>query len=164
MPVGRWGVWFILLSLCAACASHGSVHNSPDESRPHISWEIRSGADGGDADFVCGSSQPGKARVIPASTDKTATLATLHLFAHAAAQPTSYLGFMRAPFLGGEVDRKSGEINATVAPGNRPVGTTVVDRVTSKPGEYLLSISIDATQPNAPNSVRISQEVPVVVK
>jgi len=162
MPVGRLGVWFILLSLCAACASHGSVHNSPDESRPHISWEIRSGA-GGDADFVCRSSQPGKACAIPASTDKTARLATLRLFAHSAAQPTSYLGFMRAPFLGGEVDRKLGEINATVAPGSRPVGTTVVDRVTSKPGKYLLSISIDATQPNAPNSVRISQEVPVVV-
>lgn len=155
----------MMLAMCAGCAaSHGAVHVAPDESRPHITWEIRTGGDDGDRDFVCGSSQPAKSCVLPASTDKVPTAATLHLLVHAAAQPTSYLGSMRAPFFGGDAHRKLGEVNATVEPGSRPVGTTVVGRATSMPGKYTLAISVDATQPGAQSPVRISQNVPVVVQ
>ena len=96
--------------------------------------------------------------------DEAPTLATVHLLVHAAAQPTSYLGFMRAPFFGGEPDRKLGEVNATVQPGDQPVGKTVVGRVTSTPGPYTLTNSVDATHPGPSVPVRISEEVPVVVK
>jgi hypothetical protein len=79
------------LLLCARCATHGVAHVAPDESRPHISWEIRSGSNEGDEDFMCGSAQPGPC-MLTASTEKNRTLATVHLFVHPAAQPTSYLG------------------------------------------------------------------------
>jgi hypothetical protein len=151
------------LLLCARCATHGVAHVAPDESRPHISWEIRSGSNEGDEDFMCGSAQPGPC-MLTASTEKNRTLATVHLFVHPAAQPTSYLGFMRAPFFEGELDRKLGEVNATVEPNSRPVGATVIGRPTSKPGTYALTISVDAVQPGAPNPMRISQDVTVVVK
>jgi hypothetical protein len=39
----------------------------------------------------------------------------------------------------------------------------VIGRVTSKPGARTLTISVDATQPGAPDPMRILQEVPVVV-
>ena len=146
------------------CATHGVAHVAPDESRPHISWEIRTGGVYGDADFVCGSSEPQKPCVLPASTEKDRALAVVHLFVHAAEQPTSYVGFMRAPFFEGELDQKLGEVSATVPPGSRPIGTTVVGRVTSKPGNYTVTISADAMQPNAPTPVRIAQELPLVVK
>ena len=154
----------LLVLPLVGCASHGVAHVAPDESRPHISWEIRTGGGDGDADFVCGSSQPSKPCVLSASTEQSRALVTVHLFVHAAEQPTSYLGFMRAPFLEGEVDRKLAEVSTTVTPGSRPVGTTVSGRVTSKPGAYSLTISVDATQPSAPSPMRISHEVPVVVK
>lgn len=150
--------------LGAGCATHGVVHVAPDESRPHISWELRSGPNEGDEEFVCGSAQPGKPCVLAATTEKNRRLATVHLFVHAAAQPTSYVGFMRASFFEGESDRKLGEVNASVEPGSRPVGTTVIGRVTSKPGSYALTISVDAAQPGTPNPINTSQEVPVVVK
>ena len=154
-----------MLVVCAACAArHGADHVAPDESRPHISWEIRAGGDIGDGDFVCASGDSAQPCVIRASTDKAPTLATVRLLVHAAAQPTSYLGFMRAPFFGGEPERKLGEVNATVQPGEEPVGKTVVGRVTSTPGTYTLTISVDATQPVASVPVHISEEVPVVVK
>jgi hypothetical protein len=165
MPIRRLGGWLILFALSIGCAaSHGAVHVAPDESRPHISWEIRTGGDDGDANFVCGSAQAGKPCSLQPSADKTRLLATVHLFVHAAAKPASYLGFMRASFFEGEVDRKLGEVNATVEPGSRPVGTTVIGRVTSKPGEYALTISVDATQPGVANPVRILQQVGVVVR
>jgi hypothetical protein len=150
--------------LCTRCATSGAVHVAPDESRPHISWEIRSGADKGDEDFVCGSAQPARPCVLAATTETKPVLATVSVFVHAAAQPTSYLGFMRVSFLEDDGDRRLGEINATVNPGSRPLGTTVVGRVTSKPGKYSLSIAIDATQPAARNPVRIVEDVPVDVR
>jgi hypothetical protein len=102
--------------------------------------------------------------VLSASADNTRSLATVRLFVHAAAQPTSYLGFMRVPFFGSDLDRKLGEVNTTVNPGSRPIGTTVIGRVASKPGNYTLSISIDAKQTSAPDPVHLSQDVSVVVK
>ena len=148
MWICRIGVAAVLLVVCAACAArHGADHVAPDESRPHISWEIRVGGDVGDGDFVCASAKSPQPCVMPASTDETPSLATVHLLVHAAAQPTSYLGFMRAPFFGGEPERKLGEVNATVQPGDEPIGKTVVGRVTSTPGTYTLTISVDATHP-----------------
>ena len=148
----------------AGCASGGGVHVAPDESKPHITFELRSGGSEGDESFVCGSVEPGKPCVLAAGTGKGQTLAVVNLRVHAAAQPTSYLGVMRASFFEGEAERRVGEINTTVKPGSRPVGTTVIGRVTSKPGTYALVISIDATQPGAPNPVHIGEDVQVIVK
>ncbi len=153
-----------LLSLFhVTCASHGEVHVAPDESKPHISWELRSGTNEGDEEFICGSSQADKPCVLMASTEDRPRLAALHLLGHAAARPTSYLGFMRTSLFENEAERKLAEINVTIEPGSRPVGTTVLGRVTSKPGMYSLTISVDATQPGAA-AVRISQQVPIVLK
>lgn len=91
-------------------------------------------------------------------------MTTVHLYLHAASQPTSYLGFMRLPFIEGSEQRKGGEVNASVAPGSRPVGATVSGGVTSKPGSYTFIIALDATQPKMATPQRIAQEVVVTVK
>lgn len=156
--------WCLFWPLALGCAAgHGEVHVAPDESQPHISWEIRSGGQGGDGALVCGSSQPAQTCLLAASTPKSSTLATLHLLVHPAAQETSYVGFMRVPFFDG-ADQNIGKVNATVPPGSQPVGATVIGRVTSKPGSYALAISVDATQPGMATPLRIAQEVPVTVK
>ena len=89
---------------------------------------------------------------------------TVHLYLHAAAQPTNYLGFMRLPFMEGSEHRQSGEISATVSSGNQPVAATVSGSVTSTPGSYTFRISVDATQPGRTTPQRIAQEVPVTVR
>ena len=116
------------------------------------------------SELMCGSSQRGKPCVLPASTEKTPSLAVIRLFVHAAAQPTSYLGFMRVPLFGTDEDRKFGEVNTTVKPGSRPVGTTVFGRLTTQPKTYTLTISVEATQPGAPNPVHLFENVPVMVQ
>jgi hypothetical protein len=155
---------FVLVLPLFGCAGHGPVHVAPDESRPHLTWEIQAGGEDGTAELMCGSSQQAKPCVLRASTDKTPSLATVRLFVHAAAQPTSYLGFMRVSLFGTDVNRKLGEVNTTVEPGSRPVGTTVFGRVTTQPGTHTLTISIDAMQPGAPNPVHLLEEVPVMVQ
>jgi hypothetical protein len=145
------------------CAGHGPVHVAPDESRPHLTWEIRAGGRDGDAELICGSSQRAKPCVLSASTEQTPSLATVRLRVHAAAQPTSYLGLMRVSLFGTDANRRLGEVNTTLKPGSRPVGTTVFGRVTTQPGTHTLTISVDATQPGAPNPVHLSEEVLVMV-
>jgi len=85
------------------------------------------------------------------------------VLAHAAAQPTTYLGFVRAPFLEGETERKPAEISVTLAPGSRPVGTTILGRVAT-PGSYTLTILMDATQPGDPFPTAIGQKIDVTVR
>ena len=154
----------VLLPVSGACAAHGVTHTAPDESRPHISWEIRTGGTNGDDDLVCASSLPSPICVLVASTEQTRALATVHLFLHAAAQPTIYTGFMRVPFMSGSSEKTGGEVSADVAPRSQPVGTTVSGLVTSKPGRYALTISLDAKQTGLATPQRIAQEIPVTVK
>jgi hypothetical protein len=56
-----------------------------------------------------------------------------------------------------------GEINVTVPARSRPVSATTSSGVTKEPGEYMLSIVLDATGQGQP-PVRIVQDVPVLVK
>ena len=160
----RLGIWLMLLCGAGACAAHGVVHVAPDESRPHFNWEIEAGGVDDDREAVCSSAQPAPTCSLRASTDVRPSFVTIRLYVHGAAQPTSYLGFMRAPFVEGSEGRNVGEVNASVEPGSRPVGTTVIGRVTSTPGSYTLLISVDATQPGATTPEHLSQEVPVIVK
>jgi hypothetical protein len=159
----RLAVCAMLLPL-VGCAGHGPVHVAPDESRPHLTWEIRAGGQDGDGEPICGASQRAKPCVLRASTEKNPSLATVRLLVHAAAEPTSYLGFMRVSLFGTDVNRKLGEVNTTVEPGSRPVGTTVFGRVTTQPGAHRLTISVDAIQPGAPNPVHLLEDVPVMVQ
>ena len=146
------------------CAGHGPVHVAPDESRPHLTWDIQAGGKDGTEELMCGSSQRAKPCVLRASTQETPSLATIRLFVHAAAQPTSYLGFMGVPLFGSDVDRKLGEVNTTVKPGSRPVGTTVFGRLTTQPRTYTLTISVEATQPGRRIPFTYSKDVPVMVQ
>lgn len=161
----RWPLCWLLLSFSGACgAGHRVAHVAPNESRPHFTWEIRTGGDIGDTDLVCGSAQPAPNCVLTASTEQRRTLTTVHLYLHAAAQPTSYLGFMRVPFVEGSEQREAREVSATVSPGSQAVGATVSGNVTSKPGSYTFSISLDATRSGVPTPQRIAQQIPVTVK
>lgn len=146
-----------------SCAEHTPAHLAPDESRPHITWEIRTGGDMGDADFVCGSAKPGSPCVLQASSDERQSFATVHLFLHAAKQETSYLGEMRVPVLQDEQHRHLSEISVTVPAGTSPVGHTVNGLVTKQPGSYSMSINLEAMQAGQ-LAGRITEQIPITVR
>ena len=156
----------LLIPICiaTACGGHRVAHVAPDESRPHITWAIRTGGDMGDADFVCGSSQPSRECVLAASAADRRSLVTLHLYLHAAQEPTSYLGVMHVPFMDGLERLTDREVSATVPLGSRPVGSTLNGLVTSKAGSYSFRILLDATQADPSTPQRIEAEANVLVK
>lgn len=154
----------LLMVISGACGWHRVPHVAPDESRPHITWEIRTGGDLGDDQFVCGSTEPSRDCVLPASTQARRSLATVHLYLHAARQPTSYLGVMQVPFIDGAARLEDREVSATVPPGSQPVGTTLAGPVTSKPGEYTFKVLLDANEAGMTGSERIEVQAPVSVK
>src|SRR5687767_5820699 len=150
-------IW--LAPLAGSCAVDRVAHVAPDESRPHITWEIR---EGGEAErFVCGSTEPSRQCALVASTEEGPNEATVRLFLHAAAADTSYLGLMTTPFLDGP--SKDREISITVPQGSRPVQSTVIGKLTTKPGTYSFGIALDARQPGVPAPLRITHQIPVVV-
>lgn len=150
-----------LTLLASSCAASRVEHVAPDESRPHVTWEIREGGESGDDRFVCGSTEPARPCALAASTEQSASEATVRLFLHAAATDTSYLGLMAPPFL----DRaaKDREISITVPRGSQPVLSMVTGRVSAKPGAYSFTIALDATESGARVPVRITQQIPVAV-
>ena len=156
----------LLIPFCiaAACGGHRVAHVAPDESRPHITWEIRSGGDRGDEELVCGSLQPSQECVLVASTADRRSLVTVHLYMHAAKEPTNYLGVMQVPFMEGSERLKDKEVSATVPLGSQPVGSTLNGLVTSKAGRYSFRILLDAIQTNSSTSQRIEAQANVLVK
>ena len=156
----------LLIPFCiaTACGGHRVAHVAPDESRPHTTWEIRTGGDMGDDDFVCGSSQPSRECVLAASTADRRSLVTVHLYLHASKEPTSYLGVGQVPFMEGSERVPDKEVSATVPPGSQPVGSTRSGRVTSKVGRYTFRILLDAIQSNSSSPQRIEEQANVSVK
>ena len=148
-------------AVSGACAGNRVPHVAPDESRPHITWEIRSRDSGGGSRFVCGSSEPSRPCVLEASASPQGTGVTVQLYLHAAATGTSYLGLMKTAFVDGVKEQR--EINITVPRGSRPVSSLLSGRLVDSPGTYSLIIALDATQDGVDAPIRITQQIPVVV-
>ncbi len=155
-------LFLILAAVCVGCAGRGTAHVAPNESLPHISWEIRSGGDTGEADFVCGSAKRLAPCVLPATRPEGPTMTTVHVYVHGIAEPTTYVGKIDAPFV--QDFQKLGEVNTVVPAGSKPVGVTIAGAVvTTKPGSYTLGVRLEARQAKgAP--VTVAEEVPVTVK
>jgi hypothetical protein len=158
----RFGVVLATTLTVGACAEHRIPHPAPDESKPHITWEIRAGGDTGEQDFVCGSAQPERPCALNTRTGDRPTSTAVHLFLHAAASDTSYLGVVSAPFLEESISER--EVSITVPRGSRPVSSLVVGRVSVKPGAYMFRITLDATAAGLSSPIRIHEQVPVAVK
>jgi len=147
--------------LAAACAARRVPHVAPDESQPHVTWEVRTGGYAGDSRFVCGSSDPAKPCVLTASAGQRGSAVTVRLFLHAANSQTNYLGVMRTPFVEGAVSVR--EISLTVPRGSRPVSSFLSGKLTDKPGTYSLNIALDATQASSGSPIRIAEQHAVLV-
>jgi hypothetical protein len=156
----------LLVAACvaAACGGHRVAHVAPDESRPHVTWEIRTGGGTRDGQFVCGSSQPSRECVLAITSADRRSLVTVYLYLHAAKEPTSYLGVMQVPFVDASGPLANREVSATVPRGSQPVGSTLSGRVTPKAGLYSFRVVLDATQRASATSQRIEEQASVVVK
>jgi hypothetical protein len=157
------GVCIAALVLSACGGGPKSVHTAPDESRPHISWEIRAGGDYGSEDFVCGSAAPNAPCSLPASKPSLWTFVAIYIDLHPAARPTNYIGRWRAPFLQGWTDTEFREVNDSVKPGEKPHQVTVSGIVTRQPGTYSLSVTLQAAAEGSPTNAPISLSIPVTV-
>lgn len=163
MPVLCRTALLIVVVTSGACG-HRVAHVAPDESRPHVTWEIRAGGEAGDAELVCGSTRPSQRCVLTASTPDRQSTATVRLFLHAARRQTRYLGVMRVPFIEGAERLAGREVSATVPPDSQPVGASVSGPVTPTPGEYMFRVSLDAQEDGTAMAQRIEDEVPVSVR
>lgn len=153
----------LLLGASAACGGHAPVHTAPDESRPHITWEIRTGGEFGDARFVCGSAKPAATCSLAAGTPERRTEVMLHLYLHAAAAQTNYVGTWRAPFLQRWTAKDYRDVSGSVRPGDEAYDLSVRGIVSGQPGNYSFSVLLDAAQEGVATGSRIVLNIPVTV-
>ena len=154
----RFSVVIVAALLANGCGGTGVVHHAPDESQPHISWEIRTGGPDGDDQTVCRSSEPA-----PSCTLTAGSMVILRLLFHPAERQTNYLGAWRAPFLEGWTEKDYRDVAGSVQPGESPYRKSVNGVVTDQPGRYGFNVLLDAAQEGIPAGHRIVVDVPVVV-
>lgn len=147
-----------------ACGGHAPLHTGPDDPRPHVSWELRSGGEFGDTEFVCGSAKPGGPCTLIASSSDQPRLIALHVYLHAAERQTNYIGAWRAPFLQGWTEKDYREVSGAVRPGDDPHKVSVSGIVTDRPGTYSFSVLLDAAQEGIPTGNRITLNIPVTIR
>lgn len=159
--LAAWGSAVLIVG--AGCAAHSVKHTAPDESKPHVTWDIRAGGEHGDERLVCDNTTPAASCVLPASTTANPTRATAGLYLHSGARQVTYLGMMRVSFMQGSTVLRDREVSARLEPGVRPLAVTVNGLVTTEPGQYEFSIGLDALEEGATTPQRIAQTVPVTV-
>ena len=153
-----------LLLVCGACGgARPSVHTAPDESRPHITWEIRTGGEFGEAQLVCGSERPAAACGLTATGEGRPTPVILRLYLHPTPIQTNYVGAWRAPFLQGWTARDYRDVSGSVPAGGDPYVVSVSGLVTDKPGSYSFNVLLDGAREGVPTGTRITLDIPVVV-
>ena len=157
------GVCSALLLLGACGGAPKTVHVAPDESRPHITWEIRAGGDYNAEEFVCGSLQPTASCTLPASKPSVWTFVAIYIDLHAAAGPTNYVGTWRAPFLNRWTPADFREVSDSVKPGEKPHQITVSGIGTRQPGQYRFTVTLEGAQEGVPSTTPISIDIPVTV-
>ena len=110
----------VSILVAIGCTSHAPVHTAPDESQPHITWEIQQGA-GADETFICGSRKPGVHCILAARSEQQRTRAIVQVQFHAAKSDTKYLGVIAVPFVSGGNTPHLGEVSIDVAAGSQPI-------------------------------------------
>ena len=144
----------------AGCAGgHRVPEPAPQESVPHISWDLRVA---GDSRSVCDSTVPSRTCVLPASSPQNPSGVTVHLFLHSAAADVKYSGTWRMPFL--RESRLTPDFALTVPAGSSPVGRTISSSVVDKPGMYEMDINLDAVMGSSAKPIRITARVPIRVE
>ncbi|MEO5897318.1 MAG: hypothetical protein ABIS06_16635 [Vicinamibacterales bacterium] len=153
----------LLLSGSGCGGGPKPIHTSPEESRPHVTWEIRAGGEFGGEDFICGSLKPDALCTLPASKPSVWTFVAIYIDLHSPTGPTHYVGTWRAPFLDGWTDASYREVDDSVKTGEKPHQLTVSGIVTRQPGRYSFSVTLKAVQDGTPASTPISLNIPVTV-
>ena len=143
----------LCMALSSGCGNHAVTHTAPDESRPHYSWEIRSG--GADERVVCTSAQPNTECVLQAGSR-----VTLHVAFHSTKQATTYTGQMTVPFIEGIGQGGVRDLNAVVPESGAPVNTSIDGEVIRQPGTYSFTLSVTAQQggqsgPSLPSAAKV---------
>lgn len=144
------------------CGGHRVVHTAPDESQPHITWEIRTGGEEGEERLACEAGQPQPQCELSASSTDRREMTTIHVYMHAASQVAIYEGSLRISFLGTSAESER-LISTTVNPGDPASSLTVFGVTTNKPGTYAMSVSLKVTH-GGKDAGQLSRDIKVIVR
>ena len=154
----------VIIPLCilvsAACAKH-VPEPTPHPATPHITWSVSQGY--GDNE-VCRSTQASPCVLTLSEEAANRRIGVFHLFLHAAASDTRYIGTMTVGFMAGDPgSQRARGVDQLVPRGSPPVSSSSTGLV-QPPGTYYVDIALtakapDGTGPSTPFKERIRVEI-----
>ena len=140
-----------LLSL-AACASAPTRH--PDD-RPPVTWSLNV-----EEEVICATETPPPCE-LPRSTAERAVLATFTVHVQSAV-PRHFKGTLTVGFFADNVPRTDAPIDLFSS--DADVHSSLTGRVTTRPGSYTASVSVEETGGSLQRPIQHSFTVPVTVR
>jgi hypothetical protein len=120
-------------------------------------------SDNPDQEFVC-QSDPRNDCVLPVSRPDGQVFSDVHFYYHGAGEETKYTGMIDIGFLQGSTAAHTVQANTTVKKAESIMPHSVTGIVTSTPGTYALTFTLDATITDTGKSQPIRERVSAVVK
>jgi hypothetical protein len=99
--------------------------------------------------------------VIPVDRPDARVLAHVHLYYHAASTETRYTGSVRVGFF---AEAHEFVPNIVVKPGERPGNQSITGFVAGSPGNYTMTVAVEATPTQGGQEQNIRDQVSVIVK
>lgn len=147
-----------LLVATSACHKHVPESMTAPPGVPRVGWVIMTGdRDNPDDEFVC-QSAPRTDCILPATQPDHQVFTAVHVYFHPTEADTKYTGTIEAAFVQGSAPTKS---NVTVKADATAAPTTIVGVVLSTPGQYRLTISLNA---EGATRRQIREQIPVEIR
>jgi hypothetical protein len=116
-----------------------------------------------DSDFVC-QSNPRTECVLLLGDADTELFSNTHFYYHGAGGETKYSGSVQLRFLHGPEDTQRVPVNITVKRSEEVGRQSVLGRVATKPGAFMMTIDLVATVVDTGKNQSLREDVRVVVR
>lgn len=164
MRTYRVTVVILVVAITSTCAKPVPEPVGVPRGIPHVSWVLMFGdRDDADREFACQSGPPTEC-VLPASKPDAQALSDIHFYFHGAGAETRYEGTINIGYLQGAPDTHTSRTNITVQKDGSITNSSTTGIVTSTPGTYAVTISVNATVKDTGKTQEIRESIPVVVK
>ena len=149
-----------ILLLTTGCERRVHAPPTGPPGTPRVGWVIMVGdRDNPDREFVC-QSDPRSECMMPASRPNDQAFTAVYFYFHSATTDTRYTGTIQIGFLEGSTPYEV-KPNVTVKRGASAAASSISGIVSSKPGNYPMTITVDA---ESGSTHLIRDRIPVTVK
>jgi hypothetical protein len=154
----------IVAALASTCTRRVPEPTNLVPGTPHVTWVLMYGdRENADQEFAC-QSDPRTECVLPASRPDAQVFSDIHFYYHGAGAETRYEGTMTIGYLQGSPESHTTRTAVLVKKEESITNEAVTGIVTATPGNYTVTLTMQATVVDTGKTQPIRQTIQVAVK